>query len=157
MGALAIAGVLVVLSGLGRRRGTLDELVGLLATIALVFFVVRGSWRWWNRQPVGIASLGLVGALAMVPAGWLLVGIVHACSRVSSENFGMIIVWPIVFLLGIAVTVGGLVAAIVGVGVIVTAATKAPKHGGLVVAGGVAAVVLNLAHIYALVRLLYTG
>ena len=48
-------------------------------------------------------------------------------------------------------------AAIVGVGVIVTAATKAPKHGSLVVAGGVAAVVLNLAHIYALVRLLYTG
>jgi hypothetical protein len=157
IGALVIGGALVVLSVLTGSRGALRELVTLFALVTLAFFAARAGWRWWKRQPRQIASKGLVGALGMVGVGWLLVAFVHACSRVSSENFGMIVVWPIVFLMGIAVTCGGLLAALVGVWVILTAATRAPEHRLPIIVGGGAAVVLNLSHVYVLVRLLFTG
>ena len=106
---------------------------------------------------MAIASVGLLGTFGMAGGGWLLVAFVHACSRVSSENFGMIVVWPVVYLLGITVMCGGVLAAAVGVAVIVTALARSPANRGLIVMGGAATIVLNLSHTLVLVRLLLTG
>jgi hypothetical protein len=157
IGALVVAGALILLSGLSGRRGDLRELVSLLAVVTVAFFAVRMGWRWWKGQGPEIASVALLGALGMASAGWLLVALVHALSRVSSENFGMIIVWPIMFMLGIAVTCGGLTAAAVGIAAIITALTRSPARRGLIVAGGAVAVVLNLTHVWVLARALFIG
>jgi len=157
IGALVVAGALILLSGLRGGRGSLGELVMLLAIVTVVFLAGRMGWRWWQGQPPTIASTGVIAALGVTGAGWLLVALVHALSRVSSENYGMIVVWPLVFVGGTAVVAAGVLAAGVGVAAIITALGRSPAHRGVVVIGGAAAVVLNLAHVYALVRLLLTG
>lgn len=135
----------------------LRELVSLLVASTVAFFAGREGWRWWKGQPGQVVSVGLLGALGMAGGGWALVALVHALSRVSSENFGMIIVWPMVFVVGIAVICGGMLAAAVGVAAIVTAATRPPAHRGLIAVGGVASIVLNMLHVGVLTRLLLTG
>jgi hypothetical protein len=157
MGALAIGGVLVLLSGLNPGRGDLRELVTLLVVAILALLAGRAGWRWWKGQPRQIGSAGLLGTFGMAGTGWALVVLVHALSRVSSENYGMIIVWPIVYLIGIPAMCGGVLAAAVGVAVVVTALKKPPAHRQLIVLGGAAAVVLNLLQVRELVRLLLTG
>lgn len=157
IGTLVVGGTLVLLSGLEGGRGLLRELVFLLVVATAAFFAGRAGWRWWKGQPWPIASVALLGALGMAGGGWLLVALVHALARVSSENFGMIVVWPMVFLVGIAVISGGVLAAGVGVAAIVNAATRPPARRGLIVLGGVASIVLNMLHVGVLTRLLLTG
>jgi hypothetical protein len=157
MSALAIGGVLVVLATLNPRRGALHELVTLLLVVFLALLAGRAGWRWWKAQPRRIGSVGLLGAFGMAGTGWVLVALVHACSRVSSENYGMILVWPLVYLVGIPAMCGGVLAAAVGVAVVVAAFKRPAAHRQLVALGGAAAAVLNLLHVRELVRLLLTG
>jgi len=157
IGVLAIGGTLVLLSAFNGGPGALRQLVSLLVVFTVAFFAARGGWRWWQGQPREIASMGLLGALGMAGGGWLLVALVLALGRVSSENFGMIVVWPMVFLVGIAVMCGGVLAAAVGVAVIVTAGTRPPVKRRLIVLGSVASIVLNMLHVGVLTRLLLTG
>jgi hypothetical protein len=157
MGALAIGGGLLVLAGLNPGRGALHELVTLLVVVILALLAGRAGWRWWKGQPRQIGRVGLLGTFGMAGTGWALVALVHALSRVSSENYGMIIVWPVVFLIGNAAICGGVLAAAVGVAFVVTALKKEPAHPRLIALGGAAAAVLNLLHVRELVRLLLTG
>jgi hypothetical protein len=157
IGALVVAGTLVVLSGLRGGRGPLGELVTLIALVTVVFFAGRMGWRWWQGQPPAIATTGVIAALGVTGVGWLLIALVHALSRVSSENYGMIVVWPLVFVAGLAAIAGGVVAVSVGVAAILTVLRRPHARRALIVCGGGAAVVLNLAHAVVLVRLLLTG
>jgi hypothetical protein len=155
--ALALVGVLLMLSTLRGGRGPLGELVMLLVVLGVGFFAGRATWRWWSRQPAAIASIGVLGAFGVTGAGWLFVAIVHRLSRVSSENYGMIIVWPLVFLIGAAVLCATAVAVAVGVAATVTALRKRPPNATLIAIGAIAAVILNLLHLVALARVAYRG
>lgn len=157
MGALAIGGVLVVLAGLRPGRGVLHELVTLLVVVILAFLAGRAGWRWWKGQPRQMGPVGLLGTFGMAGTGWALVALVHALSRISSENYGMILVWPLVYLIGIPAICGGVLAAAVGVAVVVATLKRPPAHRQLIALGGAASVVLNLLHVRELVRLLLTG
>jgi hypothetical protein len=139
MGALAVGGVLVVLAGLKPGRGALHELVTLLVVIILVFLAGRAAWRWWKSQPRQIGRAGLLGAFGMAGAGWVLVVVVHALSRVSSENYGMILVWPLVYVVGIPTMCGGVLAAAVGVVFVVTVLKEPAAHRQLIALAGAAA------------------
>ena len=99
----------------------------------------------------------VLGAFGVTGAGWLFVAIVHRLSRVSSENYGMIIVWPLVFLIGAAVPCATAVAVAVGAAATVTALRKRPPNATLIAIGAIAAVILNLLHLVALARVAYRG
>jgi hypothetical protein len=106
---------------------------------------------------MAVAPRGVVGALGVTAAGWILVAVVHALSKVSSENYGMIVVWPFVFVGAGVLIVAGLIASAVGAASVYTAVTERPRRGVLIAAGGAVAAVLNLLHVVALTKLVFTG
>ena len=153
--AWVVVGALIVLGLLDRGRGGLDGLLPLIGIALVSFFAGRAAWRWWKAQPPGIAGPGLLGACGSAALGGLVVALVKALGHVSSENYGMIIVWPLVFLLGIAVACGCVLGAALGVAVFLSA-LKSPAR-MLLAVGGAAVTILNLAAAVSLVRLILTG
>jgi hypothetical protein len=156
-GVLALVGLLVVWSALRGGRGPLGGLIILLVGAGLAFLGARAGWRWFRNQPAAIATVGVLGAFVAAGAGWLLVAIVRALSHVSGENYGMIVVWPIMFAAAVVAVCAGVLAIAMSGAAAYTALTRAFANRALIVIGAVVAVTLNVLHIVALTRLLFTG
>jgi hypothetical protein len=157
IGAAGVAGVLLLLRLLHQFRQPLGELAVLLVGAGFLVYGGRAAWRWWKPRQLAVAPVGVLGAFGVTGAGWALVAIVHALSNVSSENYGMIVVWPFVFLAASVLIVAGVLASAVGVAAVVTAASRRPPKGALIALGGAVAAALNLLHVVALTRMVFTG
>lgn len=157
IGAAGVAGVLLLFRLLHQFRQPLGELAMLVAVAGFLAYGGRAAWRWWKLRQLAVAPIGVLGALGVAGAGWVLVAIVHACSKVSSENYGMIVVWPFVFVAAGVLVVAGVIASAVGAASVYTAVRERPARGVLIALGGAAAAVLNLLHVVTLTRLVFTG
>ena len=157
IGAAGVAGVLLLFRLLHEFRRPLGDLSVLLVAAGVLAWGGRAAWRWWKSRQLAVAPVGVLGALGVTGAGWALVAIVHALSKVSSENYGMIVVWPLVFLAAGLLIVAGVIASAVGAASVYTAVRERPERGVLIAAGGAIAAVLNLLHVVALTRLVFTG
>lgn len=157
IGAAGVVGALLLIRVLHRFRHPLGELATLAVGAGFLVYSGRAAWRWWKGRQTVVAPIGVIGALGVTGSGWALVAIVRALSKVSSENYGMIVVWPFVFLAAAVLIVAGVIAAAVGAGSVFTAVTKQPPGAALLALGGAVAAVLNLLHVVALTRLVFTG
>ena len=146
-------------NGSGRLPITraMRELLLLLGFAMAVFVVGRGFWRWWKAQPERIASFGLWIAFGFAAAGWLTVVLVHAVSRIPSDNFITILIFPLLLVWGAITVAGGVIGAGLGASVAFSSRMRPEGPRALLMISGAVAAILNLWHVERVVRLLYTG
>jgi hypothetical protein len=135
----------------------LRELLFLLGFALVAFVLGRAAWLWWKRHAAEIARVGLLGAFGFALAGWLTVALIERLSHVSSENFIWILMWPAMLAMGFAAAAIGVGGVCLGAVVALSARAEVNPRRMLLIAGGLAAVLLNLWHILRLVQLLLTG
>jgi hypothetical protein len=135
----------------------LRELLFLLGFAIVAIVLGRAAWLWWKRHAAEIAKVGLFGAFGFALAGWLTVALIERLSHVSSENFIWILMWPAMLAMGFAAAALGVGGTCLGAVVALSARAQPGPRGTLLIACGLAAVLLNLWHILHLVRLLLTG
>jgi len=152
-----ILGGLGVTWALGEGRESARQLLLLTAIAMAVFVAGRGFWRWWKSQPEAIASYGLWIAFGLAATGWLTVALVHAVGRIRSDNYILIVVFPLLLVWGAVVVAGGVIGAGLGASVAFSGRTGTHGRRALLVTSGAAAAILNLWHVERVVRLLYTG
>jgi hypothetical protein len=153
LASLVVLAALFVLGMLMESPRMLRELMELVGVVTLAFFAGRRAWEWWKVRSPRARSLGLLASLGVAACGWLVVAFEWAVLRGVGDSYAMIIVAPLLMILGFGVGVVGLAAAILGIAVVVRAANTPTEHRVLAVMGGAAAVVLNLAYPWVLVRL----
>ena len=123
----------------------------------VVYVVGRVFWSWWRRQPPAMVTLGVWLALAAAVAGWLDVALAAGVRSINEGNYGLILIAPLAMMIGLFVSLAGLAAAGLGVIVAITALTRDVPRRGLLLVAGVAALVLNIAPIFQVIRIYSRG
>lgn len=134
-------------------RDLIQGVAQLVVPGLVAFFVARAFWRWWSAQPPTIAAVGAWLGLGVALVGWLNVALATWVAGLNQGNYALIVIVPLAWMLGLAVSMAGLLAAGLGVAVTITGASHAMPARGWVVAAGLAAVILNLTPILRLISI----
>ena len=148
-----IGGLMFAFRVFDEARSVLQPLSQIALPSLIVFFVGRGLWRWLRTKEPGVVRVGAWAGLVVAVIGWANVALAARVAGVSEGNYALIIVVPILWMVGLFLSVAGVLAA--GLGVFVTAAALrgAISNRGLIASAGVVSVVLNLGHIVQLFRI----
>ena len=137
----------------GGGHRVIDWMLRLLVVGSIAYFVGRGFWRWWSQQPPTIAGMGALGGLGVAVVGWLNVGVATWVTGINEGNYALILIGPLAMLLGLAVSIAGLLAAGLGAAVVMTALRHPIPARFWIVCAGIATVILNLMPIVRLVQI----
>jgi hypothetical protein len=152
--AAVIVGGMFAVGAFDEWRGTIKVVWWLLMSGLVAFLAGRAFWSWWKAQPEAIVTMGAMLALAFALVGWLDVALARAVRGISEGNYALIIIGPLMMMLGALVSLGGLLAAALGVAVIASGLRRPAGRGTLLAIAGLAAVGLNFGHIFLVVRVL---
>ena len=137
----------------GGAHKVIDRTLGLILFGSIAYFVGRAFWRWWKQQPPSIAGMGALAGLGVGVVGWLNVGLATWVVGIDEGNYALILIAPLAMLIGLAVSIAGLLAAGMGVAVVMTAVRHQVSGRIWIVCAGIATVILNLTPIVRLVQI----
>jgi len=153
--ALVILGLLLLANRLlDELRGPLQLITRLFIVAMVLYFSGIAFWHWWQkRSTASLLKRGSIAALVIAVVGWADIALISAVYRISGENYALIIIAPLAMLASAVASLAGLIAAFIGGAILVTAMKNDIEHRSLYVLIGMAAIVLNLAHIIRLLRI----